>query len=119
MNPDAIPEFLTVDCEMARHIRAFDWRSSPLGPPTNWPEGLRSAVRTMLASGHPMLIWWGRENIQLYNDAHAPSLGQDLHPFALGRPGAEIWRESWDVLGRQIEDVLAGGRAGWFEDHPI
>jgi len=119
MSPDAIPEFLNAQGEMATHMRGFDWSATPLGQPTNWPSGLQSAVRNMLASGHPMLIWWGEQRIQLYNDAHVPSLPQERHPGALGRPGPEIWPESWDSLAPQIDRVLSGSGAGWYQDHPL
>jgi signal transduction histidine kinase/CheY-like chemotaxis protein len=119
MSPDTIPAFLNVDCEMAGHIGGFDWSTTPLGPPVNWPESLQAAVRQMLGCGHPMLIWWGEQRIQLYNDAHAPSLGPEAHPGALGRPGPEVWRDGWHVFDPQIGRVLAGEKPGWYENHPV
>jgi hypothetical protein len=56
---------------MGALIRAYDWASSPLGTPARWPAGLKIALRLLLSSQHPMLIWWGPELIQFYNDAMA------------------------------------------------
>ena len=73
----------------------------------------------MLSSGHPMLIWWGAERIQLYNDAHAPALQPDRHPATLGQPGAQAWPEGWETLSPQIETVLSGQGPVWHEHYPI
>ncbi len=119
MSPDTIPSFLTGDGEMAGHILGFDWSNTPLGRLPVWPPGLQSAVRLMLGSGHPMLIWWGEHRIQLYNDAHVPSLTPGRHPVSLGQRGAEAWPEAWDVISPQIERILAGGPGSWHEDQPV
>ncbi len=56
--------------EMAGLTRAMDWSATPVGPMADWPQSLRSAVEIMLASRYPMLVWWGPELIQFYNDAY-------------------------------------------------
>src|ERR1035438_10506024 len=61
-------DFLAGGGEMGAVIRAYDWDNSPLGPPEHWQQSLRVVVRLMLDSRHPMLIWWGPELIQFYND---------------------------------------------------
>lgn len=33
-----------------------DWAATPLGPPTGWPQSLRTAAELVLASEHPMLL---------------------------------------------------------------
>ncbi len=119
MSPDSLPAFLSLNGEMAGHIRDFDWNATPLGLPATWPAPLQEAVRLMLSSGHPMLIWWGAERIQLYNDAHAPALQPDRHPATLGQPGALAWPEGWETLGPQIENVLSGRGPVWHEHYPI
>jgi two-component system, cell cycle sensor histidine kinase and response regulator CckA len=81
---------------------------------------LRTTVSTLLASQHPMFLFWGPELIQFYNDAYRATLGQDgRHPRALGARGREFWAEIWEVIGPQIDQVLAGGEATWHEDQPI
>lgn len=87
--------------EMAARLRAFDWSRTPLGPIDTWPQSLRLAVGICLGSRFPMFVWWGRELINIYNDAYRPILGA-RHPAALGQPAARIWGEIWDVVGAQL-----------------
>src|ERR1700749_4136053 len=104
---------------MGALIRGHDWRSSSLGPPAGWPQSLRTAVRLMLNTGHPMYIWWGPDLACLYNDAYARSIGPERHPGSLGRPAREVWAEIWDVIGPQIEQVISGGGATWHVNHLV
>jgi PAS domain S-box-containing protein len=108
--------FLTGGGEMGALIRAHDWSSSPLGPPVQWPQALRTAVRLMLNTGHPMYIFWGPQGLCFYNDAYRQSIGAERHPSSLGRPGREVWDEIWDIIGPQIEQVMAGRGATWHEN---
>jgi hypothetical protein len=108
------------DGEMAALCRAHDWASTPLGPPEGWPASLRTTVSILLASRHPMFLFWGPELIQFYNDAYRVTLGADgRHPRALGARGREFWAKIWGLIGPQIDHVLAGGEATWHEDQPI
>ena len=85
----------------------------------NWPQSLRTAVRLLLNSRHPMFIWWGPELIQFYNDAYRRTMGPERHPSALGQPGRQCWAEIWDIIGPQIELVMAGRGATWHEDQLV
>ncbi len=104
---------------MAAKIRAFDWKASQLGPVQDWPEALRAIVTLMLDSGHPMLVWWGDERIQIFNDAHAPSWDAARHPAPLGLPGKDCWPEGWHILEPQLARIFELGRASWHEHHPL
>ena len=73
----------------------------------------------MLNTGHPMYIWWGAEGACLYNDAYRASIGPERHPGSLGRPVREVWAEIWDIIGPQIEQVMAGGPATWHENQLV
>jgi PAS domain S-box-containing protein len=73
------------------------------------------AVSICLNSRFPMVLWWGREFVMLYNDAWRPILGAK-HPKGLGRPGIETWPEIWDIIGEQLGSVLKRGGATWSED---
>ena len=108
--------FLSGGGEMGAFIRAHDWSSSPLGPPEQWPQALRTAVRVLLNTGHPMYIFWGPQSVCFYNDAYRQSIGPERHPSSLGRPGREVWEEIWDIIGPQIEQVMAGRGATWHEN---
>ena len=104
---------------MGALIRAYDWSATRLGPPTRWPQGLKTAVRFLLSTGHPMFIWWGPELIQFYNDAYRRSIGPERHPGALGQGGRECWDEIWDIIGPQIEQVMAGEGHTWHENQLV
>jgi signal transduction histidine kinase len=111
--------FLAGGGEMGALMRAHDWSRTPLGPPHDWPAPLRTALRLLLNSRHPMYIWWGRELLCFYNDAYRCSIGSDRHPSSLGRPGREIWAEIWPIIGPQIEHVVSGHGATWNRNHLV
>jgi signal transduction histidine kinase len=100
-------------------MRGHDWSQSSLGSPENWPQPLRTAVRLMLTTGHPVYIWWGRDSACLYNDAYRSSIGPERHPSSLGRPAHEVWEEIWEIVGPQIEQVMTGGPATWHENQLV
>ena len=103
--------------ELRACCRALPWSATPFGPAAAWPLSLRTIVATLLASRHPMFLFWGPEHAQIYNDAYRVSLGVDgRHPRALGARGKEFWTEIWDVIGPQIAQVMAGGEATWYEN---
>jgi signal transduction histidine kinase len=106
--------------EMRAHCRAFDWSGTSLGPVETWSQSLRTTVSTLLASRQPMLLFWGPDLVQIYNDAFRPSLGiggRDAR--SLGAAGKDFWSEIWEIIGPQIGQVMAGGEAIWFEDQLI
>src|SRR4029453_10856340 len=76
--------------EMGRRMLELDWAATPLGVPGAWPDELRNAVTTMLASRAQMVIFWGPDYRALYNDAYIATMGSK-HPGFLGRPGRETW----------------------------
>src|ERR1043165_6290157 len=83
--------------ELGALMRTYDWASTPVGDVDAWPQSLRTAVSMLLASGYPMLIVWGADYVQFYNDAYAPVLG-GKHPGALGQTTPECWSEIWDSM---------------------
>lgn len=60
-SPDGLA-FLADGGALGAQIRAFDWAMTPLGPPRAWPQALKTTVRLMLATRHPMFIFWGIEH---------------------------------------------------------
>jgi signal transduction histidine kinase len=105
--------------EMARLTRALDWSRTPVGAIAEWPEALLTTVNMILGSRNPMLLMWGDDLIQFYNDAFRPSIRADKHPMALGQPGRECWQEAWAIIGAQIEAVMQRGEATWHEDQLV
>jgi len=119
VNRSIAPEFLAGGGEMGSLMRAHDWTSNPLGPPDRWPQSLRTSIRLVLNTNHPMFIWWGPELIQFYNDGYRLTMGPERHPSALGQRGRECWAEIWDIIGPQIEQVISGGGPTWHENQLV
>jgi hypothetical protein len=119
INKSASADFLAGGGEMGALTRTYDWSANPLGRPESWPQSLRTAIRILLNTNHPMFIWWGEELIQFYNDAYCRTMGPERHPRALGQRGRECWAEIWDVIGPQIEQVMRGGGATWHENQLV
>jgi PAS domain S-box-containing protein len=119
INRQTSADFLAGGGEMGALTRAYDWSANPLGPPESWPQSLRTALRILLNTNHPMFIWWGPKLIQFYNDAYRQTMGPERHPSALGQGGRECWAEIWDIIGPQIEQVMRGGGATWHENQLV
>ena len=100
---------------MAARMRAFDWAATPLGPVSQWPQSLRTAVRILLTSRFAMWLGWGRELTFFYNDAYARMTLGKKHPWALGQPTTSVWAEIWRDIGPRIEQVMETGIATWDE----
>ena len=110
-------DFLADGGEAGAMVRAYDWASTSLGPPSRWPQAMRTLVEVMLRSHQPMVVAWGPERTLLYNDGYIPILGQ-RHPDALGRPIVDVWCElSGDV--RPVMERAFAGEAVWHEDLPL
>ncbi len=95
---------------MGERMRAFDWAAHPLGVPQGWPDALRMAVSLCLNASFPTAIYWGPDYHLLYNDAWAP-IPADKHPWALGRPGREVWPDIWHIVGPQFDRAFQGGES--------
>ncbi|MGB7362461.1 MAG: ATP-binding protein [Rhodococcus sp. (in: high G+C Gram-positive bacteria)] len=87
--------------------RQFDWSTTSLGPVESWPDSLVTAIRTVLPSRVGMLIWWGPELVQIFNDAFTPMAGE-LFPNAVGQRAAECWGIAWNELGPLADEALRG-----------
>jgi PAS domain S-box-containing protein len=116
VNRTAFEDIFASGGEMGALMQALDWSSTLLGPVEEWSQSLRIALRICLQSRFPMVIWWGKDLVLLYNDAWRPILGATKHPKALGKPGREIWAEIWHIIGAQLEGVLETGQATWSDD---
>jgi len=101
---------------MGAHLRAFDWTTTPLGAPETWSPALRMMTSFLLVNRFPLLLWWGPQFIQIYNDAYIPVLGAKHPSPGLGRPVSECWAEIWPTLQPLIETPFRGGPATWNED---
>jgi signal transduction histidine kinase len=71
-------------------------------------------IGVMLGSRFPMMLGWGPDLLQFYNDAYLPVLG-GKHPASLGAPVSAVWSEIWEIVGPLMLSVLSGGPALWRE----
>jgi PAS domain S-box-containing protein len=88
-------------------IARIDWASSPLGAASTWPQSLRTAVDIVIHSPMPMLLLWGQQLTQIYNDGFALLAGSK-HPHAFGQPTHLIWPELKDFTDPIYRAVLQG-----------
>ena len=85
------------------------------GRGAGWPQALQIAVRIMLTSQQPIWIGWGRDLIYLYNDPYKSIIG-GKHPWALGRPTSEVWREIWYDIGPMLATAMRGDEGTYVEE---
>ena len=103
------------DASMAKYIANFDWSRTPLGPSDLWPDSLKNTLRILLTSRFAMWMAWGPELTVLYNDSYARTTLGKKHPWALGKPAAEVWSEIWKDIGPLVDGVMRSGEASWDE----
>jgi PAS domain S-box-containing protein len=112
---DPPPAFLAGGGEMGALIRAHDWTATALGPPVDWPQSLKTAVRIMLTSRQPIWIGWGEDLIFFYNDPYKAIIG-GKHPAALGLPTVTVWQEIWDDIGPLLRTAMSGIEGTYVEE---
>ncbi|WP_414157943.1 PAS domain-containing protein [Pseudomonas sp. BNK-45] len=93
--------------EAATLIARLDWSATALGHSGQWPQSLRTAVDIVIHSPMPMLLLWGGELTQIYNDGFALLAG-NKHPHAFGQPAHLIWPELMDFTDPVYRAVLNG-----------
>lgn len=99
---------------MNERFQQFDWTGTPLGPVDAWPRALQSAVSIAFGCAFPVVVRWGSDLIQIYNDAYIELMGAQ-HPRGFGRPMREVWPEGWEAMQAWITRVFAGETV-YFED---
>ena len=88
-------------------IARLNWAGTPLGTAMTWPQSLRTAVDIVIHSPMPMLLLWGPQLTQIYNDGFALLAGSK-HPHAFGQPTHQIWPELKDFTDPIYSAVLQG-----------
>ena len=104
--------------EVRALCRSRDWGATPLGPVEEWPASLRTVAGLVLAAPAPMVLLWGPELAQLYNDAYVAVLGA-RHPAGLGQPTRECWPEVWSFNAPLYESITRRGESFTFTDHRL
>ncbi|WP_343690970.1 ATP-binding protein [Chitinophaga sp.] len=100
-------QFLSGGGEMGALIRSMDWSETALGPIETWPQSLLTTVSLCLSSTFPILIAWGPETIQIYNDSYRPICGAK-HPASMGQNFRICWETALPVVG----DAFTRGQEG-------
>ena len=100
--------FLSGGGETGALLRSMNWGSNPLGNPAYWAPALKQTVSMMLSATLPVLVCWGNDYIQLYNDAFRPINGLSKHPQALGASALITYSEIWDTIGPLFGRVMQG-----------
>ena len=99
--------FLSGGGELGHLIRDFAWgdtrwaRRRPGRTTFGWRCGSCSTSR------QPIWIGWGQELTYFYNDPYKSIIG-GKHPWALGRPTAEVWHEIWGDIGPMLDTAMSG-----------
>ena len=103
---------------MGALTRAFDWSHSPVGAVERWPQSLLTALSICLSSRAPIIIFWGPEHVQFYNDPMLPILGAK-HPLALGQRYRDCFPEVWDLTGPMLRAVIERGETVGADDRML
>src|SRR4029077_513728 len=78
-------------------------------------EALKPPSPICATSRQRIWIGWGRDLIYLYNDPYKSIIG-GKHPWALGRPTAEVWRELWSDIGPMLATAMRGDEGTYVEE---
>jgi signal transduction histidine kinase/CheY-like chemotaxis protein len=95
-------------------ISGLQASGSPLPAFEQWPQSLRTAVDIIIHSPMPMLLLWGPQLCQLYNDSFAQLAGSK-HPRAFGQPVDLIWPELRPFSDSIYQAVLGGAVRSYVE----
>jgi len=89
-------------------IREKDWSATSLGPFSSWPRSLRNYLSMIFELPTAAIIFWGPDQVQLYNDGYSVIMGP-RHPKHLGSTFRECWPEAYDGIYPWMQRVLHDG----------
>ena len=99
---------------IAELCSSYAWEDTAIGCPDEWPAGLRATAALVLAAPIPMLLLWGEDATQIYNDAYCALMGAK-HPTVFGTQVRSSWPEGWH-LDSDMYDKARGGSSSVVED---
>ena len=106
------------DDEISRLLRTTDWKNTSLGPPHEWSEVLIAYVRLIVALPTPAILFWGPDQVQLYNAGYATIMGP-RHPIYFGKTYKECWPDTYPTIYPWMRRVLDQGEVLRVEDEQI
>lgn len=115
----SLPFFLRGDGEAKTLIRSKDWSKTFLGDICFWPEPLKISLGIILNSQQPMLIWWGKELIEFFNDASLFSFAHLQSPHLMNQGTEKCWPGLGSALRLQMTRVFLQGESICLEDQLI
>ncbi|MBC9878907.1 PAS domain-containing protein [Bradyrhizobium sp. INPA01-394B] len=89
-------------------LSQFDWSATPLGRPADWADSFRDTLGFILKINHPMLIWWGADFVQFYNNAFDRMAEPFLRDVGFGVPAGRLWRGFCEVIDADMRWVMSG-----------
>lgn len=72
-----------------------------------WPQSLKVTIDLVLDSPLAMIVLWGPELVQIYNDAYSEVMAAK-HPKGLGQRTRDCWPEVWDFNATLFAAVWKG-----------
>jgi len=103
--------------QMQELCQSHAWNASSIGCPEDWGPGLRVAAALVLASPTPMVLLWGEDATQIYNDPFCALMGAK-HPSVFGTPVQHGWPEGWHLDWALYTRALRG-ESVLVEDTPV
>lgn len=108
--------FLPNRAKMSAVIRDLDWSLNSLQQPDKWPSGLRTTLGILMTSEIPMMLYWGQENIQFFNDAFFCNFHEDSNAKStIGNSGSEN-PETWNIFGPLVKEIMQSREVNDAED---
>ena len=104
--------------EMARLIRGFDWSRTSLGCIGSWSNELFMAVNMLLSSKDITTLFWGPDQVMIYNDLYGTHIGTK-HPRVLGQTLSQAWAEIYDLIKPMFVGAYETGEAVLAEQVPM
>jgi len=97
----------------------IDWASTPLGPQSTWSSSLRAVAGVLLGTRVPMLVLWGPDFVQIFNDAYASVLGEAHAAGAMGTPMRQCRHALADALVPLADTTRRAEAPSWLDDLAI
>ncbi|KAK9719619.1 hypothetical protein K7432_004685 [Basidiobolus ranarum] len=111
-----IPQVHSSELTVSELVELKDWSKTSLGPKETWTESFRWILSLILHSPFPMAVYYGDDNVLVYNQAWSQILG-NKHPEAFGEPGHKVWAEIWHLIEPMIQRTVKTGEATYLENY--
>ncbi|KAK2589752.1 hypothetical protein QQS21_012572 [Conoideocrella luteorostrata] len=110
---------LPITDDLPSHIKfakTCDWASTSLGPMIDWPADLRTMSSLIMATPHPAAMYWGSDNVIIYNEAYV-SLAGKKHPQLMGSTYIGGWPEIWNEIKPIFDSAWESGESTMKHDN--